>query len=219
MLRNLDHNTGSRMPPTCHTGVTIVQVDVVVVGGGSAGSTAAIYAQQALPRGRVMLLEKANIKRSGAIAIGMDGLNNAVIPGHATPEQYVKEIAMANDGIVDQAAVLAYAHHSFEMIQKLDSWGVKFQKTETGDFDVKKVHHNGSYVLPMPEGYDLKKILARRIKRALVQVSNRIMATRIVVENGRVAGVLGLDTREGHLHIIRCKAVILCCGASGRLGL
>jgi succinate dehydrogenase/fumarate reductase flavoprotein subunit len=195
------------------------EADIVVVGGGSAGSTAAIRAKELMPKAKVLLLEKAHIKRSGAIAIGMDGLNNAVIPGHATPEQYVKEITMANDGIVDQAGVLAYAQRSFAMIQELDSWGVKFQKTETGDFDVKKVHHNGSYVLPMPEGYDLKKILARRIKRALVQVSNRIMATQIVVENGRVVGVLGLDTREGHLHVIRCKAVILCCGASGRLGL
>ena len=47
------------------------------------------------------------------------------------------------------------------MIEQLDRWGVKFQKTESGDFDVKKVHHNGRYVLPMPEGYDLKKILTR----------------------------------------------------------
>jgi succinate dehydrogenase/fumarate reductase flavoprotein subunit len=197
----------------------ISEVDIVIVGGGSAGSTAAIRAKELNPKAKVLLLEKAHIKRSGAIAIGMDGLNNAVIPGHTTPEQYVKEITMANDGIVDQAGVLAYAERSFSMIEQLDSWGVKFQKTETGEFDVKKVHHNGSYVLPMPEGYDLKKILARRIKRALVQVSNRIMATRVVVEGGRVVGVLGLDTRQGHLHVIRCKAVILCCGASGRLGL
>src|SRR5438128_9557791 len=147
--------TGSGMTLSCHSDVTIMRVDVVVVGGGSAGSTAAIYAQQALPRGRVLLLEKANIKRSGAIAIGMDGLNNAVIPGHATPEQYVKEITMANDGIVNQRAILAYATRSYDMIRQLDAWGVKFQKTESGDFDVKKVHHNGSYVLPMPEGYDL----------------------------------------------------------------
>ncbi len=90
---------------------------MVVVGGGSAGSTAAIRAQQDLPMGRVLLLEKAHVKRSGAIAIGMDGLNNAVIPGHATPEQYVKEITMANDGIVDQRAVLAYAERSFDMIR------------------------------------------------------------------------------------------------------
>src|SRR3954467_14029036 len=191
----LARQTGSGMTLSCHSDVTIVRVDVVVVGGGSAGSTAAIYAQQALPRGRVLLLEKANIKRSGAIAIGMDGLNNAVIPGHATPEQYVKEITMANDGIVNQRAVLAYAERSFDMIQQLDRWGVKFQKTGTGAFDVKKVHHNGSYVLPMPEGYDLKKILTRTIRRAGVRVSNRVMATRLLTTAGpdgrrRIAGVI-----------------------------
>ncbi|HKU44686.1 MAG TPA: FAD-dependent oxidoreductase, partial [Polyangiales bacterium] len=145
---------------------TTLEADIVVVGGGSAGSTAAIRAQQGLPRGRVILLEKAHIKRSGAIAIGMDGLNNAIIPGHATPEQYVKEITMANDGIVNQRAIWEYATRSYEMIQELDRWGVKFQKTASGDFDVKKVHHKGSYVLPMPEGYDLKKILGRVLKRA-----------------------------------------------------
>jgi succinate dehydrogenase/fumarate reductase flavoprotein subunit len=198
----------------------LIEVDVVVVGGGSAGSTAAIRAQKALPLGRVLLLEKAHVKRSGAIAIGMDGLNNAVIPGHATPEQYVKEITMANDGIVDQRAVLAYAERSYQMIQQLDGWGVKFQKTSTGDFDVKKVHHNGSYVLPMPEGYDLKKILTRMIRRSGVRVSNRVMATRLLTgADGRVAGVLGLNVRDGSFQIIRAKTVILCCGASGRLGL
>ena len=198
---------------------TRLEADILVVGGGSAGSTAAIRAQQALPRGRVVLLEKAHIKRSGAIAIGMDGLNNAIIPGHATPEQYVKEITMANDGIVNQRAVLEYAINSYAMIQELDSWGVKFQKNETGDFDVKKVHHKGSYVLPMPEGYDLKKILTRVLKRSGVRVVNRVMATRLLLDGDRIAGVLGFDTRSGAFSVICAKAVILCCGASGRLGL
>ncbi len=157
---------------------SIIEADIVVVGGGSAGSTAAIRAAQSLPRGRVVLLEKAHIKRSGAIAIGMDGLNNAIIPGHATAEQYVKEITMANDGIVNQRAIMEYAVNSYAMIEELDRWGVKFQKTESGDFDVKKVHHRGSYVLPMPEGYDLKKILTRVLKRAGVRIENRVMATR-----------------------------------------
>ncbi len=166
-----------------------------------------------------MLLEKAHVKRSGAIAIGMDGLNNAIIPGHATPEQYVKEITMANDGIVNQRAVWEYAINSYKMIEELDSWGVKFQKTNDGDFDVKKVHHKGSYVLPMPEGYDLKKILVRMLKRAGVNIINRVMATRVLLDGDRVAGVLGFDTRSGAFQVIRAKAVILCCGASGRLGL
>jgi succinate dehydrogenase/fumarate reductase flavoprotein subunit len=200
-------------------GIEELDADVVVVGGGSAGSTAAIEAQRHLPVGRVILLEKAHVKRSGAIAIGMDGLNNAIIPGHATPEDYVKEITMANDGIVNQRAVLAYATRSFEMIQELDRWGVKFQKTESGDFDVKKVHHQGRYVLPMPEGYDLKKILTRLIRRSGVRVVNRVMGTRLLTEGGRVAGLVGLDVRSGQVVVVRARAVILCCGASGRLGL
>src|ERR1700677_770550 len=110
-----------------------VEADIIIVGGGSAGATAAIRAQELLPRGRGVLLEKAHVKRSGAIAIGMDGLNNAIIPGHATPEQYGKEIKTANDGIVNQRAVLAYALQSYAMIEQLDRWGVKFQKTESGD--------------------------------------------------------------------------------------
>ena len=96
-----------------------IEVDVLVIGGGTAGPMAAVKAKEANPKLRVLLLEKANVKRSGAISMGMDGLNNAVIPGHATPEQYVKEITVANDGVVNQKTVMAYAQHSFEMIEQL----------------------------------------------------------------------------------------------------
>ncbi len=125
--------------------------DIIVIGGGTAGPMAAIKAKEQDKSLRVLLLDKANVKRSGAISMGMDGLNNAIIPGHATPEQYTKEITVANDGIVNQATVHAYATHSFETIEQLDRWGVKFEKDETGDYAVKKVHHMGAYVLPMPE--------------------------------------------------------------------
>lgn len=198
---------------------SIIQTDILVIGGGTAGAVAAIKAKQSLPNGHVLLLEKANIKRSGAIALGMDGVNNAVIPGHATSEQYVKEITMANDGIVHQRAVLQYALESFEMIQELESWGVKFQKTQSGDYDVKKVHHKGSYVLPMPEGYDIKKILSRIIRQTGVKVENRFMATRVLLDDGHAAGALGFNVRTGEFIVIQAKAVILACGACGRLGL
>ena len=90
-------------------GLSEVECDVLVIGGGTAGPMAAYKAKRRNPKARVILLEKANVKRSGAIAMGMDGLNNAVVPGYATPEQYTKEITIANDGICDQAAVYKYA--------------------------------------------------------------------------------------------------------------
>ena len=196
------------------------EVDILVVGGGTAGPMAAIRAKEANPLLNIMLIEKANVKRSGAISMGMDGLNNAVIPGHATPEQYVREITIANDGVVNQKAILAYANNSFQMIQRLDKWGVKFEKDETGEFAVKKVHHLGNYVLPMPEGHNVKKILYRLLRKNRIDVTNRYKVTRVVVgQNKRVSGVMAVDTRTAEITLIKAKAVIICTGAAGRLGL
>nr|WP_211307005.1 FAD-binding protein [Acidiferrobacter thiooxydans] len=196
------------------------QVDVLVIGGGTAGPMAAIRAKESDPSLSVLLIEKANVKRSGAISMGMDGLNNAVIPGHSTPEQYVREITIANDGIVNQKAILAYATNSFQMIQRLDKWGVKFEKDDTGEYAVKKVHHLGNYVLPMPEGHNVKKILYRQLRKNRVEISNRYKVTRILVDDRRrVAGAVAVDTRTAEITIIKARAVILCTGAAGRLGL
>jgi succinate dehydrogenase/fumarate reductase flavoprotein subunit len=196
------------------------EVDVLVIGGGTAGPMAAVKAKQANPALRVLLLEKANVKRSGAISMGMDGLNNAVVPGFATPEQYVREITAANDGIVNQKTLMAYAQGSFAMIEELDRWGVKFEKDETGDYAMKKVHHMGTYVLPMPEGHDIKKVLYRQLKRARVEITNRLVATRLLTDaDGRIAGAMAFDCRTADFHVIRAKAVVLSTGAAGRLGL
>ena len=172
-------------------GLSEVACDVLVIGGGTAGPMAALKAKKRNPNATVILLEKANVKRSGAISMGMDGLNNAVVPGYATPEQYVKEITVANDGIVNQRAVMAYAQGSFPMIQYLDKLGVKFEKDGSGEFNVRKVHHMGTYVLPMPEGHHVKKILYRQLRRLQVAVTNRYMATRLLkAPDGRIAGAL-----------------------------
>ncbi|MEM8743179.1 MAG: fumarate reductase/succinate dehydrogenase flavoprotein subunit [Pseudomonadota bacterium] len=201
-------------------GTSSVECDVLVIGGGTAGPMAALKAKKKNPDAKVILLEKANVKRSGAISMGMDGLNNAVIPGHSTPEQYTKEITIANDGICDQKAVYKYAQNCYEIIQELDSFGIRFLKDENGEFDVKKVHHIGTYVLPMPNGDTVKKALYRQLRRARLLISNRFMATRLLTgKDGRVSGVIAVNTRTAEFLIIRAKAVILCMGAAGRLGL
>jgi len=196
------------------------EVDVLVIGGGTGGPMAAVKAKAKNPKLRVMVLEKANVKRSGAISMGMDGLNNAVIPGHATPEQYTREITVANDGIVHQRGIYEYAKNSFSMIEELDQWGVKFEKDGNGDYAAKKVHHLGTYVLPMPEGHHMKKILYRMLKKHRVEVTNRVVATRLLTDGqGKIAGAMGFDCRTGDFVVIRAKTVILCTGAAGRIGL
>ena len=82
------------------------------------------------------------------------------------------------------------------------------------------MHHLGSYVLPMPEGHDVKKILYRQLKRQRIEITNRIVVTRVLTAaDGSACGVLGFDCRTAEFYVLRAKAVILCCGAAGRLGL
>ncbi|MFI6286795.1 fumarate reductase/succinate dehydrogenase flavoprotein subunit [Streptomyces sp. NPDC051018] len=195
--------------------------DVLVIGGGTAGTMAALTA--AGKGARVLLLEKAHVRHSGALAMGMDGVNNAVIPGRADPDDYVAEITRANDGIVDQSTVRQTAVRGHAMVRRLESYGVKFEKDEHGAYAVRQVHRSGSYVLPMPEGKDVKKVLYRQLRRRemreRIRIENRVMPVRVLTAGGRAVGAAGFHTRTGRFVTVRAGAVILATGAAGRLGL
>jgi succinate dehydrogenase/fumarate reductase flavoprotein subunit/HEAT repeat protein len=198
--------------------------DVLVIGGGTAGTLAALSAAE--HGAQVLLLEKAHVRHSGALAMGMDGVNNAVIPGKAEPEDYVAEITRANDGIVNQRTVYQTATRGFAMVQRLERYGVKFEKDEHGEYAVRRVHRSGSYVLPMPEGKDVKKalyrVLRQRSMREKIRIENRLMPVRVLTDperGGRAVGAAALHTRTGEFVAVGAKAVILATGACGRLGL
>lgn len=205
--------------------------DVLVIGGGTAGTMAALTAAES--GAQVLLLEKAHVRHSGALAMGMDGVNNAVIPGKATPEDYVAEITRANDGIVNQRTVYQTATRGFAMVQRLERYGVKFEKDEHGEYAVRRVHRSGSYVLPMPEGKDVKKalyrVLRQRSMREKIRIENRLMPVRVLTDDvgerwdgtrqRRAVGAAALNTRTGEFVAVAAKAVILATGACGRLGL
>lgn len=195
--------------------------DVLVIGGGTAGTMAALSAAE--NGAQVLLLEKAHVRHSGALAMGMDGVNNAVIPGKAEPEDYVAEITRANDGIVNQRTIYQTATRGFAMVQRLERYGVKFEKNSHGEYAVRRVHRSGSYVLPMPEGKDVKKalyrVLRQRSMREKIRIENRLMPVRVLTHEGRAVGAAALNTRTGEFVTVGAKAVILATGACGRLGL
>ena len=172
----------------------------------------------------MLLLEKAHVRHSGALAMGMDGVNNAVIPGKAEPEDYVAEITRANDGIVNQRTIYQTATRGFAMVQRLERYGVKFEKDEHGEYAVRRVHRSGSYVLPMPEGKDVKKALYRVLRQRVDarEDPHREPADAGAGAHRRTAGPSArprFNTRTGEFVVVAAKAVILATGACGRLGL
>ncbi len=192
--------------------------DVLIVGGGSAGAMAAIRAKEIDPSCEVVVLEKGDMKYSGCIARGMDALNIVAVPGISTPELYVEANRMACEGIMDEPPGYEMARRSWDLMKKLESWGVCFPVDDDGAYEVLQVHPKGRFCVTMKEP-ELKTMLAARAKALGVRIVNRSMAVELMRRDGRVAGAVAMNVRTGEIFVVSAGAVILCAGGTARFGL
>ena len=200
------------------TGYPTVSCDVLIVGGGSAGAMAAIHAKEMAPNQKVMVLEKGDAKYSGCIARGMDALNIVAVPGVSSPELYVESNGMACEGIMDEPVNYRMAERSWDLMQKLVDWGVCFPVDDDGNYDILQIHPKGKFCVTMKEP-ELKTILHKRMVDLKVEVLNRTMGVELIMNNGRVAGMLCMNVRSGELMVVQAKSVILSAGGTARFGL
>ena len=198
--------------------VPIIETDVLIVGGGSAGAMAGIRAKEVRPHQTVTVLEKGHAKYSGCIARGMDALNIVAVPGVSTPELYVESNAMACEGIMDEPVNFRMAERSWSVMQRLVDWDVCFPTDDQGNYEILQVHPKGKFCVTMKEP-ELKAILHQRMLDMGTRVINRHMAAELLMENGRVAGVIAVNVRTGEIMVIRAKSVILSAGGTARFGL
>jgi succinate dehydrogenase/fumarate reductase flavoprotein subunit len=192
--------------------------DLLIIGGGSAGCMAAVRALELQPDLKVVVFEKGDIKYSGSIARGMDALNIVAIPNFTTPELYLEAITDLCQGIVDAPASYLMASRSFALLKELESWGVRFPVDESGRYRTLKLHPKGHFQTDMEEP-DLKVIISQRAREAGALAVNRVMGFRLLKDEDRVAGAVGLHVRTGELVVCRAKAVILCSGGQARFSL
>ena len=196
----------------------VIDADILIIGGGSAGIMAAIRAKQINPDQRVVIFEKGEIKYSGCIARGMDALNIVALPGVSTPELYVESNAIACEGIMDEPVNYRMAQRSWDMMKKLESWDVCFPVDEKGRYEVLQVHPKGKFCVTMKEP-ELKTLLARRALDLGVKAINRTMAVKLLKNGERLAGAIGMNVRTGENILCRAKSVILSAGGTARFGL
>ena len=196
----------------------IVDADVLIIGGGSAGIMAAIRAKEVNPEQKVVIFEKGDLKYSGCIARGMDALNIVSIPGIASPELYVESNSIACDGIMDEPVSYLMAERSYDLMKKLESWGVCFPVDENGDHEILQVHPKGRFAVTMKEP-ELKTLLAEKAIEMGVEVINRVMAVELLKDGERVSGAIGMNVRTGENFVCNAKATILTAGGTARFGL
>jgi succinate dehydrogenase/fumarate reductase flavoprotein subunit len=196
----------------------VIDCDVLVIGGGSAGAMAAVRAKEVDPGQRVVVFEKGEIKYSGCIARGMDALNIVAVPGISTPELYVESNSLACEGIMDEPVSYRMCERSWDLLKKLESWDVCFPVDEQGQYEVLQVHPKGRFCVTMKEP-ELKAILSKRVLDSGVLVLNRTMAVELLKNGERVTGAIGMNVRTGEVIVCNAKAVILSAGGTARFGL
>jgi len=179
---------------------------------------AAIRALELAPNLKVVIFEKGDIKYSGSIARGMDALNIVAIPNFTTPELYLEAITEGCEGVVDAPASYLMAARSFDLLKKLQRWGVHFPVDTHGNFRTLKYHVKGRFQTAMEEP-DLKVMISQRTLSAGALAVNRVMGLRVLLDDGRAAGAVGLNVRTGELVVCRAKAVILSAGGQARFSL
>jgi succinate dehydrogenase/fumarate reductase flavoprotein subunit len=192
--------------------------DLLIIGGGSAGCMAAIRALELNPKLKIVIFEKGDIRYSGSIARGMDALNIVSIPNITTPELYVESINISCKGIADEPASYTLAKRSFNLLKKLESWGVYFPTDNEGNYKTLKYHVKGNFQTAMQEP-NLKTIMADKIVKENVMIINRVMGIDLLMDDGRVAGAIGLNVRSGEMVVCNAKAVIVSAGGQARFSL
>lgn len=195
-----------------------ITADILIIGGGSAGAMAAIRAKELNPKQKVVIFEKADIRFSGSIPRGMDALNIVAVPGVNTAEDYLVSTSLACDGIVDEGPSYEMVKRSWNLLKKLESWGVYFPKDEEGNYEVLGVHPKGRFAVTMEEP-NLKTILYEKLIELNCQVFNRTMAVELIVKDGTVCGAVGFNVWTGNIISCIAKSVIITAGGVARFGL
>ncbi|HEX6002914.1 MAG TPA: adenylyl-sulfate reductase subunit alpha [Burkholderiales bacterium] len=190
-----------------------VDADILVIGGGFGGCGAAYESRYWGRDLKVVLVEKANIERSGAVAQGLSAINcyMGMQWGENQPEDFVRYTRGDLMGLVREDLVYDIARHVDSTVHNFEEWGLPIIKNpQTGRY-----LREGKWQI-MIHGESYKPIVAEAARKSATEVYNRIMVTHLLMDAkrpNRVAGAVGFSVRDGTFYVFRAKAVII--GAGG----
>ncbi|MDD7185327.1 MAG: adenylyl-sulfate reductase subunit alpha [Oscillospiraceae bacterium] len=185
--------------------------DILIIGGGTAGCYAGLTIAENSPGTKVIICEKANIKRSGCLASGVNALNAYITEGH-TPQDYVDYARKDADEIVRGDLLLTMSERLNSVTERLEKLGLVILKDENGKYVTR-----GNRNLKI-NGENIKPILAKTVENLPnVRIMNHVNITDFSVEDNRIKGAYGFGTESGIFYTIQAKAVIIATGGASGL--
>lgn len=198
---------------------TIIEddIDILVVGAGMGGSGAAWEARYWGQGKKIVIAEKANIDRSGAVAQGLYAINCYMGTrwGENQPEDHVRYARIDLMGLVREDLLFDMARHVDSTVHQFEEWGLPIMRDpKTGRYQ-----REGRWQI-MIHGESYKPIVAEAAKKSADKVYNRICVTHLLMDEAkpnRVAGAVGFNVRTGNYHVFKAKAVIVAAGGASNI--
>ena len=188
----------------------ILHTDILIIGGGTAGCYAALTIREQSDYS-IVIAEKANIKRSGCLAAGVNAINAYIVDGRK-PEDYVEYAKKDADGIVREDLLMTMSEGLNRVTHKMENLGLDILKDENGNY-VARGNRNIKI-----NGENMKPLLAKAVEKLEdVTILNRINITDYIVEENEIKGAFGFSIEEGTAYEIRAKKVL--CATGGAAGL
>lgn len=188
----------------------VIHTDVLIIGGGTAGCYGAVTISQNSNLS-VVIAEKANIKRSGCLAAGVNAINAYIVKGR-TPEDYVNYATEDAKGIVRKDLLLTAAERFNSVTAAMEELGLVILKDEEGNYAAR-----GNRNIKI-NGENFKPLLAKAVKEASnVTVLNRVNVTDLIVEENEVKGAIGFHILEDIVYEIRARKVLMATGGAAGL--
>ncbi|MEE0929692.1 MAG: adenylyl-sulfate reductase subunit alpha [Acutalibacteraceae bacterium] len=187
-----------------------LKTDILIIGGGTAGCYAALTISENSDA-KVLICEKAHIKRSGCLAAGVNALNAYIVHGK-TPQDYVDYAKKDANGIVREDLLLTMSQKLNSVTERLERLGLVILKDENGKYVTR-----GNRNLKI-NGENIKPILAKVVENLPnAEILNRVNITDFSVKNNRINGAYGIGIENDTFYIIEANAVIVATGGAAGL--
>ena len=187
----------------------IIESDVLIIGGGTAGCYAAIRLSESSPLS-IAVVEKAAVKRSGCLAAGVNALNAYITEGHQ-PIDYVRYASNDADGIVREDLLLDISERLNKVTHDMEKRGLTILKDKDGKY-VSRGWRNLKI-----NGENIKPLLEKELrKQENVKVFEHVNITDLRYD-GKVRGAYGFGINDGIFYEFRAKAVLMATGGASGL--